>query len=432
MDTSFTHQRRAGGRWLLLIVPVVVAGFVVVLRLRRHESPNLKTIGTADLQRLASTNPSVPVLTTLFDRVLKSGDSAKTMQIAMDLVNKFPRDSAAHNTLGVALAAQGKVPEARREFTTAMKLDPRRVSPYVNLGHLAMRSGDTLRARVEYDRATAVDSGSSSAWRGLGDAYKAQGERDAANQAYEKAITLNPKDAVALTDLGTYKAEMSSGAEGRKHLLMAESLGYRSGKLYSGLAMAFADQPQSPADLKKALEYAAEAEKLGDESSLLFYAKALALQRLGRYQEAIVAYQQGISVSPDANGPWIGLSQCFRALGQMKNAEDSARIGERILNQRQLIGNLQHQIQTSPERHDLREQYAGIMMSNHQYLLAAEQYRYIAQHQSDNPKAWYRVAKAFDLGGRKDLSAMVRQRLKGGSLGQVSRSSESATDGQAH
>jgi len=179
--------------------------------------------------------------------------------------------------------------------------------------------------------------------------------------------------------------------------------------------MAFADQPETDTDLTKALEYADMAEKLGDESSLLYYAKALALQRLRRYKEAINEYQKGISVSPDANGPWIGMSQCFRALGQTKYAEESARIGERILNQKQRVGNLKHQIETSPDRLDLREQYASILMSNHQYLLAAEQFRYIAQHQQSSSAAWKKVTEAFDHAGRRDLSEMVRQHLKSGS-----------------
>jgi tetratricopeptide (TPR) repeat protein len=175
--------------------------------------------------------------------------------------------------------------------------------------------------------------------------------------------------------------------------------------------MALADQPESNDDLTKSLQYADEAEKLGDHSSLLLYAKGLALQRLGRYKDAIPVFQDAISVSPNANGPWIGISQCYRGLGELKLAEEAASIGERILNQRQRIGNLERQIQTSPDRMDLREQYAAIMMSNHQYLLAAESYRYIAQHSPENPRLWLRVATAFELGGRPELARSFREQM---------------------
>jgi Flp pilus assembly protein TadD len=381
-------------------------------RFRKPPEPDIAKLSTAALQERAARRPSVASLGTLCQRFLKSGDLKSASDQASKLVSLYPRDARSHNALGAVLAAQGRAEDARREFNTAIALDPRRIDPYVNLGRLAARTGDDSQARIEYDRATAVDPSSASAWLGLGDACRDLGEREAAKQAYERAVQLAPKDGKTLTALGTFEAESGSGAAAKANLLKALQSGYRTGDLFAALTMALADQPESNGDLTTALEYADEAEKLGDHSSMLLYAKGLALQRLGRYKDAIPVFRNAISVSPNANGPWIGISQCYRGLGEMKLAEEAASIGERILDQRQRLGNLERQIQTNPDRMDLREQYAAIMMNNHQYLLAAESYRYIAQHRSDKPQLWLRVAKAFELGGRPELARSFREQIQ--------------------
>jgi tetratricopeptide (TPR) repeat protein len=115
-------------------------------------------------------------------------------------------------------------------------------------------------------------------------------------------------------------------------------LGDRSEVLYAGLAMVYADQPQSQEELTQALEFAAEAKKQSDNNGMVDFARGLALQRLGRYQEAIVSYQHNILINANASGAWVGISQCYRALGMMKLADEAAKTGEKVLNHRQRVG----------------------------------------------------------------------------------------------
>ncbi|MGC8667058.1 MAG: tetratricopeptide repeat protein [Chthonomonadales bacterium] len=399
---------RKHGAIIVVLMVLLGAGGIAWLLRRGSAPPDFSRMTDSQLSALARTHPSVAVLGTLFQRTLRRGACDQSLSIAQEMVRRYPQDARAHNALGIAFVSVDRLEDAHREFTTSITLDPRRIEGYVNLGRLAMKMRNYDRAKIEFDRATAVDPNSASAWRGLGEAEAALGERSPVSEALQKAIALAPHDPAAYVDLGCFHAEMGRNEEGRALLQKAFDLGDRSGKLYAGLTMAYADQPQSQDELNRALQCAAEAEKRGDQSSLLFYAKGLALQRLGRYKEAIGVYRQAVTVSPNANGPWIGLSQCYRALGRMDIAEEAARIGERLLTQRQKIGNLEHQIQSSPDRLDLREQYAGIMMANHQYLLAADQYRYIAQHEPGDPKAWLKVARAFELGGKPDLAKYLR------------------------
>src|SRR5581483_6852417 len=114
-------------------------------------------------------------------------------------------------------------------------------------------------------------------------------------------------------------------------------------------------------------------------------------QRLGRYEEAIAGFKKVMAVSANANGAWVGISQCYRALGKKQQADDAAKMAERVLTSRQRIGNLQHEIQADPNRFDIREQYAETIMETGQYLLAAEQYRYIAVHNPDQPAWWLKA-----------------------------------------
>ncbi len=430
MNLSISRASHRPSYWLIAgctLVAAVAVAVVAVQALRPHPQ-SIQKLSDSALRTLAEKQPTVEVLGEVFRRSIRAGDAARAMETARTLVAKYPRDARSHNAVGIALAAEGKVAEAHKEFDAAMALNPPWIDPYLNLGHLAMQTKDFKQAQVEFDRATAVDPNSVAAWRGFGEACAEMGERDNALTAFERAVSLAPNDPITQTDLGTFHAERGQGAEGRKHLLKAVAAGYQSGKLYAGLTMAFADQPESQADLSKALDYAQTAAKLGDHSPLLLYATGLALQRLGRYREAIAIYRQAVAISPNANGAWIGLSQCFRALGNKKIAEAAAGIGERILTQRQRVGNLQRQIESNPHRMDLRQQYADLMMSNGQYLLAAGQYRYIAQHEPDNPGAWLRVAKAFDLGGKPELSREVRAYVES----EIHRAGQNASSAASH
>jgi len=89
--------------------------------------------------------------------------------------------------------------QAHREFSTAIKLMPERVSAYNELGyvHIALKEWD--EAKASFTAALKQDSGSDDGLAGLGLAFYGQGDLDAALPQLENAfISAEPRIEVIL------------------------------------------------------------------------------------------------------------------------------------------------------------------------------------------------------------------------------------------
>jgi tetratricopeptide (TPR) repeat protein len=191
-------------------------------------------------------------------------------------------------------------------------------------------------------------------------------------------------------------------------LKKALDMGYDAPEMYAALAMSFADAPEQPGDLEQALKYADQAEERGDHGTLTLYARGLANQRLNRFPEAIRAYEAVLAQDRTASGAWLGLSQSFRAEGNAKKADELAEMGEKVLAERQRTIRMARDVQNDPDRLDLRERYAKVLLSQNKFLEAANELRFVAKHRPGDPGIWRQVANAMDKGGSHDMAKYLR------------------------
>lgn len=387
----------------------IIASALGIRYFSHRPSPDYRKLSTEQLHVVVAHAPTPAAYLVLFQRVLNTNDKEGALKVAREMLHRYPTDARAHNNLGIAYASLGDAVNAKKAFHNAISLDPKRVDPYVNLGKLDLLLGDNQLALNEFDLATVVDPKSASAWTGLGEANVNLHNTVEATEALQRAIQLAPNRPKPYVLRGVYLSEMGNGDKARPDLAKALELGDQSASLYSGLAMAFADQPRSQDELSQALVYADKAIKLGNRSSLVYYAQGLALQRLGRYDEALSTFRTVIATSENANGAWTGISQCYRAQGKTQLADEAAKTAERVLSERQHISNLKHEILLAPNNMDLRIQYGDALSSNGQYLLAANEYRYAAMHSPNKPGLWLKTADAFEKGGETNLADYVRQ-----------------------
>lgn len=73
-----------------------------------------------------------------------------------DTAAKRPLHPRAHANLGAALHMEGRLEEARFEYLTALRLDPRQENVHSNLGLLLENAGDLEGARREYEMALKI------------------------------------------------------------------------------------------------------------------------------------------------------------------------------------------------------------------------------------------------------------------------------------
>ena len=111
-------------------------------------------------------------------------------------------DSVAHNNLGAALHAQGKLKEAGVEYRKAIALDAKLAVAHGNLGAALCVQGKVADAIACFHKAIALDAKDAKAHTNLGNALHALGKLDEAVAEHRKAIALDPNLATAHNNLG--------------------------------------------------------------------------------------------------------------------------------------------------------------------------------------------------------------------------------------
>jgi Flp pilus assembly protein TadD len=111
----------------------------------------------------------------------------------------------AEDSLGAALMDEGKLPEAKEHFETAVAINPRDAFGLLDLGVCYKLSGDLVGAMSNYEAAFRVSADrnlQATALGNMGSLYRTSGDYARARAKYESALQLVPDYNLALTSLG--------------------------------------------------------------------------------------------------------------------------------------------------------------------------------------------------------------------------------------
>jgi len=161
--------------------------------------------------------------------------------------------------------------EALDEYDTAVALDPYNSIAWNKLGVAHMRTGRYDDAVLAFEKAIDLDPFYSVAWTNLGDSLATLGKHQEAIRAYDRALGINQRDIYALLLKGISLQETgdSTGAmEIYQEVIRMADLEMRKHPNYAGF----------------------DAE--------LWTNKGDALSRLGRYEEAVTAYDTALEINP--------------------------------------------------------------------------------------------------------------------------------------
>jgi len=109
-----------------------------------------------------------------------------------DTVRARPSNTRARYNLGTALAEQGWIDQARREFEQVLALNPAYAPAHNNLGVMLLRQGHANEAAQHYAEAIRLDPTLADPYNNLGELYAGQGQAEAARALYATAVRLNP------------------------------------------------------------------------------------------------------------------------------------------------------------------------------------------------------------------------------------------------
>jgi tetratricopeptide (TPR) repeat protein len=234
-----------------------------------------------------------------YEEYLEQGETLASEGLIEEALSRFeqalesaPGNPEAIEAVGRALLNLGRLEEAEASFLDALEIDPEWVAPRMGLALVALGRDEPFKIVHHLERAIEADPGYPESYVELGRYYGYMGEPALAKATFERWTGRHPEDADMLINAGLTLFDASDFAE----------------------AYAF---------FEKAVEAATEEEQ---RSGALTF-RANALDMLGRYDEAVVAYEEVIAETPEWWEAHANLGICHARNGRMERAEAAFRRG---------------------------------------------------------------------------------------------------------
>jgi tetratricopeptide (TPR) repeat protein len=235
----------------------------------------------------------------------------------------------AHNMLGRAWYAQGRMDDAIREIQEVVRLNPDFAEPYCNLGRayvakrredeaiacyqkalevrpdyvaahnslgsLLLQKGQVGQVMVHCQKALELEPDNVTAHNNLGFAFSLMGRLDEAAAQLQKVVEIQPDNEMAQNNLGSVLLRMGRVDEAIHHFRSALKLQPDSAETHNNLAGAFLSQKQ----MNEAIREFQEAARLQPDGPEIHRNLGYALGRQGRLDEAIREFQEALRLKPD-------------------------------------------------------------------------------------------------------------------------------------
>ena len=191
----------------------------------------------------------------------------------------------AHNTLGAALKALGRLNEANESFLKASQLEPGFADAHYNRGTVLQSLGQLESAKTAYLRAIEIEPKLVDAYGNLGGVLLASGQPDEALAAFQRCVSIRPDFAQGYCNIANALKVM--------------------GRLEEALS---------------AFERSIELEPAYFEAH---YNLGNTYAQLGRYEAAVAAFEQSLAIKPDFAEAHYNLGNALREKRDLKDASRS-------------------------------------------------------------------------------------------------------------
>ena len=218
-------------------------------------------------------------------------------------------NALAHNSLGIALLAQGEVDQAITHCEEALRLRPNYAKAHYNLGNALFSRGEVNQALAHYQEALQLQPNYDKAQNSLGFALLSQGRVDQAVAHFEKSLNIRPNSPEVHNNLGLALLSQDKVDQAMVHYQEAIRLNPNYPEALDGLARLLAmARNQKIRDGATAVQMAERANQLtGYRQPEMLDTLAAAYAEAGRFPEAIQASQKALDLANSAD--MIGLAK---------------------------------------------------------------------------------------------------------------------------
>ena len=237
------------------------------------------------------------------------------------LAEQRPDDVDAHNNLGLALVAKGRIEEGIEHYQRALELRPQTGATHLNLGIALGLLGRTEKAIEHYVEAVRLEPDHADAHNNLGNAYRSQGRTDDALHHLRLALEARPDYGEAHNNLGVLLLEQGETDEAIKHFSAA--LAARPDLAEVHLNLAAARRAQGHPDA--AIDHYRQALQIDSDMPLVHTHLGTLLGSQGRHDEAIHHLRQAVRIRPNDADAHYALGAVLKRAGRPRAALDQFR-----------------------------------------------------------------------------------------------------------
>jgi len=217
---------------------------------------------------------------------------------AVSLYREALRDKpnyAAHYYLARALEQQGKIDEAKSEYSLSLRLHPWFEQAHLFLGLLLAREKNCDQAAAEYEAVLKANPRSAAAHNDLARLLQTEGRLDESIQHYRAALQFEPGLAQAHNNLGVLYLQKGRPLDGATQLRIALHLNPENAETEYNLALAL-NQQQQWGEASELLQRVAPAWPNNADAQ---YQYGLALSHEGKNREAMSQFAKALLLTPD-------------------------------------------------------------------------------------------------------------------------------------
>lgn len=210
-----------------------------------------------------------------------------------------------------ALASLDRIQTDKPEYVPALKVKAKAL-------YLLARDAD---AEDTLKRASARAPEDAEIPYSLGRIYYQQSRHAEAAEMFRRATAMDARDYKAWDNLGLASEALGDVAQAQQHYLKAISLVYKDHPEYDVVYANFADLLIKLGNFQRAFDLAAEAAQRNPGEPRNFFLAGKALVQAGRSDLSVRWFEQAIKLDPDYSEPHYLLSQAFRKLGRVVDAD---------------------------------------------------------------------------------------------------------------
>ena len=337
-----------------------------------------------------------------------------------------PTNAAAHGNLAIIAAQQGDLVSAERLIRREIELRPNYPASHNNLGSVLQQQGRLMDAIVAHRQALEFNPNYAEAYLALGNALKQQGSLDQAMEAYRSAIKARRDYAEAHNNIGVLLVAQGRLDEAtsayrealalrpvyaeahfnlgvvlhQKHELDAAEASYRRVmSLHPEIAVAHNNLGTVLKDqgrLDQALAAFDDAVKLQPDYAEAFYNRATVLQQQARLEEALAAYGRAVELRGDYTEALNNAGIVLVELGRLGDAIDLYR---RLL-------------ERMPAHADACNNMGTALLAEGRPEEARAAFEQALAHRPDFPEAFYNLGNAWrEFGNVAEAIAAYRNAL---------------------